>query len=632
MPFRPGEHLGDYKVLRLLGAGGMGEVYQVRNTLSDRIEAMKVLPGALQANKDLQERFLREIKISAALRHPHIAELHTAQRVDGLLVMVMEFVDGVTLDYLTRNGPLPLKNALHYTVQVLDALAFAHQRGVVHRDIKPQNVMVTEGDSVRLMDFGIARSLGDQSLTMTGMTLGSLFYMSPEQIRGDEVDGRSDLYSMGVLLYEMATGQRPFEGTSGYTVMAAHLEKAPPAPVDRNPELPGALSELILRALAKDKAARFQSAQEFREAVEALDRTIHGRVDGLILTRAFAVKAAELPSEALTLDPQRNSVTQTMPNTPTPGSGRKVALPPREDSGTSPIPAFAAIRSEETEKPRLLQLTPLLFGLLLVTFILVGGVFGPGFIREWSAGAEQESSKQAPGSATGDSAAAADSTVSQTASQPAAVPTDAGNGGGAATRPSPSPGAPMPPHPPAVEDRGDAHAGRPELEGEHFGPKGGMNVLPPASERPPREFDPEMLKAVEHAETELKAAGIDMKLFGPDAREGRRFAAVERAKQFSDLAKRFGAVGKRREAMDGKRRELLRAPGGDPNRRLRGKIANEMGEHWRKLTESSAAADAAIRSQNLTLAAEKITIAEKELDLLDAIIARATSRLPHDQN
>jgi serine/threonine-protein kinase len=606
----------------------MGEVYQVRNLLSDRIEAMKVLPAALQSNKELQERFLREIKISAALRHPHIAELRTAQRVDGLLVMVMEFVDGVTIDYLTRNGPIPLKNALHYTKQVLDALGFAHQRNVVHRDIKPQNVMVTEGDSVRLMDFGIARSLGEQTLTMTGMTLGSLFYMSPEQIRGEEVDARADLYSMGVLLYEMVTGHRPFQGTSGYTVMAAHLEKAPPPPIEQNPELPAALNDVILRALAKDRSARFQSAAAFKEVIERLDETTASKLDRMILTRAFEVKAAELPEEALTAVAREGSVTQTMPNTPTPGKGRpRVAAP---DAPAVTPPGFG-VETNPSGSWRPHQIVALVFG-MLIALVSLAGVFGPALIREW-----RNNGQATPNGATAESAQATPEANGQQAavrqSPPATASSLAAQAGG------PSPAAPEAPPAPRPAPAGDSivagqggaavTASTPPADAtrQQFGPAGtGRPGGPPPDGRMPPEFESEFRETMRGVEEDLKDAGIDMKLMGPESREGRRFAALERAQQFADIAKRYGNAIKRRQDLEKQREEMGRRPLQDANRRVRGRMLSEMSNHWRTVSESLGAAEGAIKSQNLTLAAEKLTIAEKEMGAIESMMAAIRAR------
>ncbi|MBX9602286.1 MAG: protein kinase [Bryobacteraceae bacterium] len=267
MSFQVGDQIGDYQIVKVLGAGGMGKVYQVRNVLSDRVEAMKVLLPNLEGNADLADRFLREIKLQASLDHPNIAGLHTALRVNNQLLMLMEFVEGVTLDQLAARGPIPAGDAVNYISQVLDALAYAHERGIVHRDIKPPNMMLTLSGQVKLMDFGIAKLAGDRKLTQTGTTVGSLYYMSPEQIRGGDFDARSDLYSLGISLYELVTGSRPFQGDSDYSIMAAHLQQTPVPPVNRDPRVPAALNDVILMSIAKDPAERFQTAAAFRNAL-----------------------------------------------------------------------------------------------------------------------------------------------------------------------------------------------------------------------------------------------------------------------------------------------------------------------------------------------------------------------------
>ena len=262
-----GERVGDYEIVQILGAGGMGQVYQVRNILSNRIEAMKVLLPNLEGDPGLADRFLNEIKVQATLDHPNIAKLHTAMRSGNQLVMVMEFVDGTPLSQLLLRGPLPPSAAAAYASQVLDALGYAHAHGVIHRDIKPANIMLTAAGHIKLMDFGIARVQTDRRLTQTGSTVGSLFYMSPEQIKGGDPDGRSDLYSLGIAMYEMVTGRRPFLGDSDFQIMSAHLQQAPMAPIEVIPGIPSGLSDIILMAIEKDPAARFQSAEAFRAAL-----------------------------------------------------------------------------------------------------------------------------------------------------------------------------------------------------------------------------------------------------------------------------------------------------------------------------------------------------------------------------
>jgi eukaryotic-like serine/threonine-protein kinase len=266
--FQIGEKFGDYEVIQILGAGGMGQVYKVRNVISDRFEAMKVLLPNLEQHADLADRFLREIKVQATLQHKNIAGLHTAQRLTDRILMFIEFVDGITLDKALQRGPLASELAANIIGQVLEALAYAHGRGIVHRDIKPENIMVQPDGSVKLMDFGIARLAQDRRLTGTGRTVGSLFYMSPEQIRGaEDLDNRSDLYSLGITLYQSVTGRRPFDGDSDYSIMSAHIQQVPVPPVQLDSRVPAALNDVIMMAIAKAREERFQSAEAFRAAL-----------------------------------------------------------------------------------------------------------------------------------------------------------------------------------------------------------------------------------------------------------------------------------------------------------------------------------------------------------------------------
>ncbi|MGC2111765.1 MAG: serine/threonine-protein kinase [Candidatus Korobacteraceae bacterium] len=259
--------MGDYEVISELGAGGMGRVYKVRNILSDRVEAMKVLLPDLAGRQELAARFLREIKVLASLNHPNIAQLRTAFTADNQLIMIMEYVEGTSLAARIERGPIAPAEALNYIDQALNALSYAHQQLVIHRDIKPANMMLTPQGVVKLMDFGIARTSEDRGLTSTGSTLGSLSYMSPEQTTGQGTDTRSDLYSVGVSLYEMVTGQRPFQGDSDFSIMTAQVKENPRPPIELQPGLPAAMNEIILMAMAKDPAQRFQTAEAFRNAL-----------------------------------------------------------------------------------------------------------------------------------------------------------------------------------------------------------------------------------------------------------------------------------------------------------------------------------------------------------------------------
>jgi serine/threonine protein kinase len=279
MNFGPGDRIGDYEVVCPLGAGGMGSVYKVRHAISQRIEALKVILPGTSATPEMTERFLREIRLQASLEHPHIASLHNAFRIHDELVMVMEFVEGVSLREKLHSLGITLGQALEYAGQVLSALAYAHAHGVVHRDIKPSNVMIAPHGVVKLLDFGLAMSSDaeshnvDLTLTQPGTLLGSPHYISPEQARGERADARSDVYSTGAMLYEMVAGRPPFQATGAggaYAIIAAHLHEAPRSPAEVNPHVPQELARIVLKALAKSPADRFSNAEEFLAALKLI--------------------------------------------------------------------------------------------------------------------------------------------------------------------------------------------------------------------------------------------------------------------------------------------------------------------------------------------------------------------------
>ena len=270
-----GQTVGDYEILALLGRGGMGKVFKVRNLISDRVEAMKVLLPDADASPELAERFAREIKLVASLEHPNIALLRTALRLGSHMLMIMEYVEGNSLEQKLQSQKPDCKRSVHLVVQVLAALSYAHQHGVVHRDVKPSNILVRADDSVKLTDFGIASRAGDPRLTGAGLALGSLYYMSPEQARALPFDARSDIYSTGVTLYESVTGRCPFQGDSFHAIMTAHLDQTPVPPIHLAPNIPPQLSSIIERSLAKAPEHRFQTAGEFRAALLRVYPDIH---------------------------------------------------------------------------------------------------------------------------------------------------------------------------------------------------------------------------------------------------------------------------------------------------------------------------------------------------------------------
>jgi eukaryotic-like serine/threonine-protein kinase len=263
MPLSAGEKLGPYEILAPIGAGGMGDVYKARDTRLDRIVAIKV------SKTEFSERFEREARAVAALNHPNICTLHDV----GSNYLVMEYIGGTPL-----KGPLPLDQALRYAAQICDALDAAHKKGITHRDLKPANILVTKS-GIKLLDFGLAKigqtvkPLDDATLTMalTGKNeiVGTLYYMSPEQLQaqatGQEIDGRSDIFSFGLVLYEMLTGKRAFEGSSPASVIAAIMERPAPSIGD---VAPPALDRLLQRCLKKDPDDRWQTARDLKAELE----------------------------------------------------------------------------------------------------------------------------------------------------------------------------------------------------------------------------------------------------------------------------------------------------------------------------------------------------------------------------
>jgi serine/threonine protein kinase len=270
MSFSPGQQVGDYEILGPLGAGGMGRVYRVRHLISHRFEALKVLLHDVENDSNLCDRFVREIQVQARLNHPGIASLHTAFRLDNRLLMVMELVEGESLRHRMRKPGIALFEGVGIIRHVLDALAYAHSLGVTHRDIKPSNIMLNTEGQVKLLDFGLATVTGDNRLTKSGAIVGSLHYMAPEQIRCENSDARTDIYSTAVTLWEIAAGRPPFASDIEYAILTGHLETIPEPPRAEHPEVPEALWRMLLRALAKRPEDRFQTAQEFSTALANL--------------------------------------------------------------------------------------------------------------------------------------------------------------------------------------------------------------------------------------------------------------------------------------------------------------------------------------------------------------------------
>ncbi len=278
MTLTPGTRLGPYEVHSLLGAGGMGQVFRAHDTRLDCDVALKVLPASALADETARARLLREARLASKLNHPHICTIYDVGESDGQTYIGMELVEGRSLSDCLSTGPLPVKQVLQDGQQLADALAHAHGRGIVHRDLKSANVVVTPEGQVKVLDFGLAKrvvteelteaaTVSQHTLTAPGMIAGTLAYMAPEHLRGEPADARSDVWALGIVLYEMAVGKRPFQGQTGFELTSAILSQPqPPLPGT----LPGALSTVVDRCLEKNPGERYQRGEEVRAALEAV--------------------------------------------------------------------------------------------------------------------------------------------------------------------------------------------------------------------------------------------------------------------------------------------------------------------------------------------------------------------------
>ncbi len=282
-----GETVAHYKILGQLGTGGMGVVYRAEDTKLHRTVALKFLPPDIAADERAVERFKREARAAAALNHPNICTIHEIGQHDGQPFIVMELLEGRTLKERLEAGSISVDDLLEMGTQIADALDAAHQKGMVHRDIKPANIFLTDAGSVKVLDFGLAKTVAgpaeastvderatvdDIDLTRAGSAVGTVAYMSPEQVRGEELDARSDLFAFGLVLYEMATGRQPFSGGTSGVVFEAILNRAPTAPVHLNPNVPVQLEEIINKTLEKSRDLRYQHASDIRSDIKRLRR------------------------------------------------------------------------------------------------------------------------------------------------------------------------------------------------------------------------------------------------------------------------------------------------------------------------------------------------------------------------
>ncbi len=370
------QRLGQYQISAVLGRGGMATVYLARQTSMDRDVAIKVMARELADDEQFIARFQHEAQVIARLQHPHILPVIDFGREGKNIYIVMRLVRGGSLDDRLKGGPLELPLASRMLSQIASALTFAHEQGIIHRDLKPNNVLLDERDNAYLTDFGIAKMLaGTSKLTATGNILGTPAYMAPEQWRGEAVDARTDTYALGVVLYEMVLGQLPFSGDTPYTLMYKHFNDAPPPPRELNPTIHPAIEAVILKALAKEADARYQSteamASAFAEAVRAVTTGAGpAPVDGLEAT----VIGAEVGGVPLTAQrpaaPPADQASTLAPQTP---AEKTVSPPGRADAPATPAPTPAA----PTIAPPRRGLSPIMLGLagVLILAVLGGGAY-----------------------------------------------------------------------------------------------------------------------------------------------------------------------------------------------------------------------------------------------------------------
>lgn len=260
---------GRYEIHELIGVGGMANVYRCTDTIDDREVAIKILKDEYLNNEEFIRRFKNESKAIAMLSHPNIVKVYDVSFGDMIQYIVMEYIDGITLkEYIDRQGIIEWKDALHLATQILKALQHAHECGIVHRDIKPQNIMLLQDGTIKVTDFGIARFSDKATRTMTEQAIGSVHYIAPEQARGDVTDGKTDIYSVGVMLYEMLTGKLPFDGDSAVTVALMQLQSTPKHPREVNPGIPIGLEQITMKAMQKQPSARYTSAAEMLSDIE----------------------------------------------------------------------------------------------------------------------------------------------------------------------------------------------------------------------------------------------------------------------------------------------------------------------------------------------------------------------------
>lgn len=339
---------GRYEIIEIIGVGGMAVVYKAFDNIDNRIVAVKVLKDEFLQNEEFRRRFKNESKAIAVLSHPNIVKIYDVSYGDNLQYIVMEYVDGITLkEYIEQQGRLDIREAIYFVTQILRALQHAHDKGIVHRDIKPQNIMLLSDGTIKVTDFGIARFSRSETRTMTEGAIGSVHYISPEQAKGSVTDAKTDLYSVGVVLYEMLTGKLPFQSDNAVSVALMQLQNDPVKPRELNPDIPVGLEQIIIRAMQKNPNDRYQSASEMLLDISEFKKNPNVKFD-------YSYFVDKQPTKYVPLSDIENAANNAEPQ----------AVEPFEDSEVKPV-------DEKSKKKTIAILGGVLGALVLFAVIIV---------------------------------------------------------------------------------------------------------------------------------------------------------------------------------------------------------------------------------------------------------------------